>query len=490
MKNKLIILALAAAVSLHGQSSEKKIGVQAGGGINQSYSDLGNGFFNFEKAKYGFAAINFGYYLSPAFDLNLGGTYGEMGLFTPYSSKLDMLARMETGQLTLKYKLYNGYVLGETGRIRPYLYIGGGAANFDNVPDKENRVNGGTYAMATGGAGISFMVLRDLSLTYNLGYIWNNTDELDFQTKSSNDQVLQHSLMLGYNFGTPRDDDKDGINNSIDQCPKTPSGVRVTFSGCPVDEDNDGIADYLDNCPNMAGVAAFHGCPDTDGDGIADSEDNCPTISGLVSMQGCPDSDNDGITDASDNCPTLPGSQALNGCPDQDGDLVADPDDNCPTLKGLASLGGCPDSDNDGISDRMDACPTVPGIVANRGCPELKAETKKVLSEALRGIQFESGKDVLKKSSYPILNDVLRIMNDNPEYNLEINGHTDSQGDEAVNLHLSQHRCDAVKNYLTGKGISDSRLKATGFGETQPVETNSTAAGRAKNRRVEFKVTF
>jgi len=81
-------------------------------------------------------------------------------------------------------------------------------------------------------------------------------------------------------------------------------------------------------------------------------------------------------------------------------------------------------------------------------------------------------------------------MNENPEFNLDINGHTDSVGDEAKNLDLSQRRADSVKKYLTDKGIDASRMTARGFGETLPIADNSTAAGRAKNRRVEFKVIF
>ena len=81
-------------------------------------------------------------------------------------------------------------------------------------------------------------------------------------------------------------------------------------------------------------------------------------------------------------------------------------------------------------------------------------------------------------------------MKENPAYNIEINGHTDNQGDAAKNLVLSQKRSDAVKAYLVSKGIATERLSAKGFGQTMPVADNATAAGKAKNRRVEFKVNF
>jgi outer membrane protein OmpA-like peptidoglycan-associated protein len=151
---------------------------------------------------------------------------------------------------------------------------------------------------------------------------------------------------------------------------------------------------------------------------------------------------------------------------------------------------GCPDSDGDGIADKEDKCPKVAGVASNDGCPEIKEETKKVFEQALKGIQFEPGKDVIKKTSYGILDNVVKIMKENPSYLLEINGHTDSQGDDAKNMTLSQKRAEAVRNYLVSKGIETSRLTPKGYGETVPKATNDTPAGRAENRRVEFKVNF
>jgi len=81
-------------------------------------------------------------------------------------------------------------------------------------------------------------------------------------------------------------------------------------------------------------------------------------------------------------------------------------------------------------------------------------------------------------------------MKDNPSYKLTIDGHTDSQGDDGKNLTLSQKRAEAVKKYLTDRGVEASRLTAQGFGETKPKDTNDTSAGRANNRRVEFTVEF
>jgi outer membrane protein OmpA-like peptidoglycan-associated protein len=106
----------------------------------------------------------------------------------------------------------------------------------------------------------------------------------------------------------------------------------------------------------------------------------------------------------------------------------------------------------------------------------------------LTSIQFETGKAELKKESYPILEDLLELMTLKPKMKIQISGHTDSDGDEAANLLLSQQRADAVKKYLVSKGISTTRISAIGYGETKPVADNSTTEGKAKNRRTEIKI--
>lgn len=489
---KLVALLLVSTLYMGAQTKEKKLGIQLGGGINQSYSDLGNGFFNFDKALYGFGKLNLGLYLNKSFDLNLGGTYGETGYYTPDTTQLNMLGRMGQGQLALKYKFANGYMLKETSIIQPYLYIGGGASMISDVPGETvTRIKNGTFATANAGAGFNVMLTKNVYLTYNMGYIWHNTDQLDFITKASSEQNLQHSLTIGFNLGKPKDDDKDGIPNKLDKCPGTPEGVSVDLMGCPTDKDKDGIADYQDKCPDVAGVANLNGCPDKDNDGITDAEDKCPDVAGVAALNGCPDADGDGVTDAEDKCPNEKGLAALNGCPDSDGDGIADKDDACPTIKGLAKFNGCIDTDGDGIADNLDACPKVAGTAANKGCPEVKNEVKQLFAKALTGIQFESGKDVIKKSSFSILDQVVKVMIENPEYKLKIAGHTDNAGDDAKNMELSQKRADAVSKYLTSKGVDQSRIiSSKGYGETMPIADNKTAAGKAKNRRVEFVVEF
>jgi outer membrane protein OmpA-like peptidoglycan-associated protein len=85
------------------------------------------------------------------------------------------------------------------------------------------------------------------------------------------------------------------------------------------------------------------------------------------------------------------------------------------------------------------------------------------------------------------LDKIVQFLQDNPTITIELSSHTDSRGDDTYNLKLSQKRAEAVKLYLVKKGINGDRLAATGFGIENPVADNNTPAGRAKNRRVEFK---
>ncbi|MBK9759049.1 MAG: OmpA family protein [Flavobacteriales bacterium] len=223
----------------------------------------------------------------------------------------------------------------------------------------------------------------------------------------------------------------------------------------------------------------------------ADNQHAYYYIDGIsVNVHPEPDTDGDGVPDKDDSCPQEKGLAALGGCPDRDGDGIADALDACPDKSGPVDMKGCPDSDGDGIADNVDRCPNEKGVASMSGCPEVNEATKKLFEKALSGVKFETGKSIIKKESYTILNDVVKVMQDNPTYDLEIHGHTDDQGDDAKNQKLSDDRAAAVKKYLTDKGIADNRTKSYGHGETMPVADNKTSAGRAQNRRVEFKVSF
>lgn len=148
------------------------------------------------------------------------------------------------------------------------------------------------------------------------------------------------------------------------------------------------------------------------------------------------------------------------------------------------------DSDNDGVSDDMDRCPnTAKGVKVDKyGCPVVTDEARVILDNALKGILFETGKDVLVESSNSKLDEVAKLLKANSKFKLDIDGHTDNTGGKELNRELSLKRAQAVKNYLVKQGVEESRLNAQGFGDTQPIESNDTPEGRTANRRVELIV--
>jgi len=266
------------------------------------------------------------------------------------------------------------------------------------------------------------------------------------------------------------------------------AGLTFKFGG--KDTDGDGVYDKDDACPEVAGPKELNGCPDTDGDTILDKDDACPEVAGLVEFQGCPDTDGDGVQDKDDACVDVPGLKEFQGCPDTDGDGVQDKNDKCPTVKGPKENGGCPwpDTDGDGVLDKDDKCPSVKGTVANNGCPEISEEQITKLNAYAKTILFNSGKSTFKQETFAVLQSITAILKEYPSSKFSIEGHTDSDGKDAMNQKLSEERAGAVKNYLIENGIASDRLTSVGFGESKPIDTNKTAKGKANNRRVEVKL--
>ena len=231
---------------------------------------------------------------------------------------------------------------------------------------------------------------------------------------------------------------------------------------------------------------------DRDGDGVLDADDKCPDVAGLPALQGCPDRDGDGITDAEDKCPDVAGLAKYQGCPipDTDGDGINDEQDKCPTVKGFARYQGCPipDTDGDGVNDEEDKCPTRVGPASNQGCPVIAKEVIEKINFAAKNVFFATGSYKLLPKSFKSLDEVVKLLKEDETLMIDVDGHTDAQGSDESNQVLSDNRAGAVKNYLVGKGISETRLKSAGYGETKPVADNTTAAGRAKNRRTEMTV--
>ncbi|MCP4109748.1 MAG: OmpA family protein [Desulfobacteraceae bacterium] len=247
-------------------------------------------------------------------------------------------------------------------------------------------------------------------------------------------------------------------------------------------------------------------CPDADGDGVCDEEDDCPNEYGERDNRGCPkekppcpDSDRDGVCDEFDECPDTPAGKRVDVrgcpepeiCPDSDGDGVCDEDDQCPdTPMGTAvdEKTGCPppadeipttvcvDADEDGVCDDRDACLGTPkgAFVNERGC------------WIIENLLFDFDKSVIKEKYYGDLEEVAKVLKENPDLVVEIQGHTCWVGTEKYNQGLSERRAKSVVKFLEDKGVDPARLSWEGYGESRPAFENTTREGRIKNRRVEM----
>lgn len=392
--------------------------------------------------------LHLGRYLNPSLDVALATTIRPKGG--------EGIRDLVDADLSLQYKFNNGYLLKETAAIGPYLFGGIGMNALDLGNFSPN-------AYAPIGVGIKLWGSEPATIDINTAY------KADLSGNLQDYFTVNAGVIL--NFGRGR-------------APKEEPEPVVVIDP---DRDGDGIVDAMDDCPDTPGLPALKGCPDRDGDGIMDKADNCPDVAGVAENQGCPaDADKDGVADTDDACPDVPGLASMAGCPDTDGDGIANPDDDCPDLAGTRTFNGCPDTDGDGIKDLDDKCPEEAGTVELLGCPEVAEEVIEKLEFATKSVQFETGSAVLKKTSYAVLDTVVSILNQYPQYSLRASGHTDSVGEALENQELSEKRAKACIDYLTTKGISVERLVSIGYGESQPIADNINAAGRSQNRRVEF----
>ncbi len=297
---------------------------------------------------------------------------------------------------------------------------------------------------------------------------------------------LEWTAGLDFRPEAPADRDQDGIPNRDDSCRDAP-------------EDRDGFEDS-DGCPDG----------DNDGDGVMDGVDRCPDDredrDGFSDRDGCPDPDNDadGIVDDRDRCPDEAEDrdrfQDKDGCPepDNDDDGILDAKDRCPVdaedRDGFADRDGCPERDNDldGLVDGEDTCPDEPetanGFQDADGCPDEVPREVKRFTGVIRGITFETRSDTIRVSSEFTLQEALSVLEEYGDVRLGIEGHTDDVGDDAFNLDLSDRRAHAVARWFVEHGVDPVRLQARGYGETRPLADNDSDAGRAENRRVEFRL--
>ena len=317
-------------------------------------------------------------------------------------------------------------------------------------------------------------------------------------------------------YKAPKDRDKDKVSDKLDECIDIP-GIWA-LKGCS-DVDNDGILDQNDSCVTDSGLVKFNGCPDRDGDDIMDKEDDCPDNAGLLIFNGCPDTDNDGLMDKEDDCPEIPGPIENKGCPykllhkvNNDGVvLFTDTLTKSEELYQFSFLSKLEnhlfqmiEDDGSGFVKVIVGPDT---IIATRNANnyyeykyvapvlepetfeiELAEEEEIILKAAFDNLEFETGKAIIKESSFKSLEDLAKLLLKKPIWRLKISGHTDSVGKASNNLKLSKKRAQAVGTFMEKNNINKDRLDIEWFGETKPIADNKTKAGRQKNRRVEMKI--
>jgi OOP family OmpA-OmpF porin len=266
---------------------------------------------------------------------------------------------------------------------------------------------------------------------------WSLRTEAVHRWEDADSTLRDWLLNIGFRYAignvTPptMDADGDGVVDGQDQCPGTPASAMVNAVGCELDADLDTVVNRLDQCPNTPQGAS-------------------------VDARGCPsDSDNDGVYDGLDRCPSTPPGATVDAM-------------------------GCPlDGDGDGVSDGLDRCPgSVSGVlVDDAGC-----------GIQLSGVNFPFDSAEILPSGLARLDEAAERLQAFPSVRIVIEGHTDSRGDAAYNLALSERRAAAVRDYLVSEGVSGARIETAGLGESQPIASNDTDAGREQNRRVVLRV--
>ena len=380
-------------------------------------------------------------------------------------------------------------------KVNPFLYGGFGISKAIGI------ISGSDFfLMFPIGAGIQTRLGSQMLLEVSAGYNLSLSDELDGRQRSSSDRNSltnqQHDGFFGFLIGVVftsgssanADPDKDGLITKIEK--------ELGTDPKKVDTDGDGLSDGAE-------VNQYRTDPlkaDSDGDGLrdgaemsqyktdplkADSDADGLNDGDEVKYKSDPlktDSDGDGLSDGAE----VNQYKADPAKADTDGDGLSDGDEVNKYKTDPVKI----DTDGGGVADgaevkigtnpldsKDDIAKPTTTIILEKG--------KKVI---LRGVNFEFNKATLTRDSGSILEEAYQALVANPDVQVEISGHTDSVGSDEYNQALSLRRAQAVKNWLTQRGVAGNRMKTVGKGEQEPIAGNDTADGRMENRRIEFYV--
>jgi len=400
----------------------------------------------------------FGFYFSERVGLEFSLS---KGWSRPKEEDLQYATYLMPVSVMVKYNLAKGK------KFVPYAALGVGMLYWD-LRDVAN-VSSESYTISET-LGESIFQGKDAMIILGLGFEFYLSRVFGFEVATRYNHVIEHGNDIAGTGG-----EQIGIIEGR-------VGLNIHFVSAK-DTDNDGIKDKydadLDNPEDFDNFEDGDGAPDpdNDGDGILDTDDKEPNIAedidGFEDEDGVPeyDNDQDGIEDKDDLSPNH--AEDMDGFEDEDG---------APDL----------DNDGDGILDVDDKCPMEPetmnGFEDEDGCPDKKPEIifEKKAPIILDGVTFDSGSAELAANAKNVLGKVVRTLNEYPEMKLEINGYTDNTGSLNYNMKISKKRAESVINYLINQGIQTDRLTANGYGPENPITSNKTKEGRAKNRRIEF----
>lgn len=492
-----IALALA-VVRSPGQEERSRVGVGASFGDTYPVTDLKN------PKDASLARLFFRYYPVPQAAIETGVGLGtlEAGSSSPgYFST--SIYPVDARLLVLPI---------QNGKLQPFFFGGVGLLIFNPKDQNGNNLPGnaaGAYSTTTTyfplGLGAQFQVSDNTTVGLSGAYNKTGSPNLGDATSAQNDAFWSISINVFTFLNSGNDDwDGDGLSNEdemrIGTDPRNPDtdGDGLTdgdevhrYHTDPLNKDTDG-----DGLTDGEEVLKYHTDPlnkDTDGDGLTDGEEVLVYHTDPLKK----DTDGDGLTDGeevlqyhtdplnvdTDGDGLSDGDEVLKYHTDPlktdtDGDGLSDGDEvlkyHTDPLKMDTDGGGMPD----GKEIQLGLNPLDP----SDDVPIIKVGERIILE----GVNFETAKVTLLPSARGILDQVAASLLAYPSAEVAIHGHTDNVGGAKYNMQLSIGRAESVKNYLVAKGVSPDRVTTRGFGFTKPIADNATAAGRAKNRRIEF----
>ncbi len=498
-------LLLTVSPSSQAQIQRGRWSLGVGGGVNVFLTD-----FNDRRIGPG-ASVTLRYGISEAVSLGLAAGYEE--LKTKQTPFLPAFPYDYVKLHALPASFLCWWRPAGAGTITPYLYAGAGVLLFKRRDGSGTFFTGDPVQISPvipAGAGAEVQLSPDANLALDCGYRFGS-DNLETYSRGTSDGFPTIKLGVNLFLGRAReaDGDGDGMTDTEEEAagtnPEAPDSdgdgltdgdeMHVTHTNpLRIDTDGDGLSDGAE-------VTRHHTDParsDTDGDGLTDGDEIARGTDPLRS-----DTDGDGISDGDEV--NRYGSNPLSTDTDRDG--LTDGEE----VNTFGSDPANPDTDGDGIPDGEEvreyrSDPTNPdtdgggvpdGVEVARGSNPLNPrddafgapmKLKPGASIVLDSVTFSPGSAYLTAASIPPLERVFVALMADPDVRLDIVGYTDNQGRPEANQAVSAQRAEAVKAWLVRKGISALRLTASGRGMNDPIAPNTTAEGRARNRRIELHV--